>query len=210
MRVTDPHGVVSEYRLPGFTNDPAAYEMRTMDCMDCHNRPSHRFRSPNDAVDLAITLGTIDRKLPWVKSNAVAVLTQTYDTEPHALENISRSLRDKHSSTPQADALVTAVQKIYSENFFPEMKADWRAYPKNMGHKDWPGCFRCHDGRHKAVGDAKKKIPASDCASCHTILAQGSGEAMDKLNPKGSAFIHIDAEYETADCNSCHTGAFPK
>ena len=181
-----------------------------------HQR-SRRVRDADDGLHglsqppvTSLPLGTIDRKLPWVKSNAVAVLTQTYDTEPHALENISRSLRDKHSSTPQADALVTAVQKIYSENFFPEMKADWRAYPKNMGHKDWPGCFRCHDGRHKAVGDAKKKIPASDCASCHTILAQGSGEAMDKLNPKGSAFIHIDAEYETADCNSCHTGAFPK
>ncbi|MBZ5782384.1 hypothetical protein, partial [Klebsiella aerogenes] len=81
----NPRGEVTEYRLPGFTNAPASYETRTMDCMDCHNRPSHRFRSPNDAVDLALSLGTIDRKLPWVKSNAVAVLTQTYDTEPHAL-----------------------------------------------------------------------------------------------------------------------------
>ena len=210
VRVTNPRGEVTEYRLPGFTNDIATYEMRTMDCLDCHNRPSHRFRSPNDAVDLAITLGSIDRKLPWVKSNAVAALTQTYDTEARALENISHLLRGKYPGAPQADALVTAVQKIYSENFFPEMKADWRAYPENMGHKDWPGCFRCHDGRHKAVDDAKKKIPASDCAACHTILAQGNGDAMSKVNLKGSAFFHIDSEYENADCNSCHTGAFTK
>lgn len=209
VRVTDPRGVVSEYRLPGFTNDTAMFERRTMDCLDCHNRPSHRFRSPNDAVDLALSLGTIDRKLPWVKSNAVALLTQTYDTEPHALENISRTLREKYADTQQTKSLVTALQKIYSENFFPEMKADWRAYPENIGHKDWPGCFRCHDGRHRLVGGAAK-VPASECSACHTILAQGSGESLEKLNPKGSAFFHIDADYENADCNSCHTGAFTK
>jgi len=209
VRVTDPQGIITEYRLPGFTNDPAAYEIRTMDCMDCHNRPSHRFRSPNDAVDLALTLGTIDRALPWVKSNAVALLTQTYDTERHALDNISTGLRKIYGDEPETEHLVATVQRIFSQNFFPEMKADWRAYPENTGHKDWPGCFRCHDGRHRATSD-KKKIPASECSSCHTILAQGDGDAMSRVNLKGSAFFHIDAEYESADCNSCHTGAFPK
>ena len=90
------------------------------------------------------------------------------------------------------------------------MKADWRAYPENIGHKEWPGCFRCHDGTHKAVGNPKKKIPASDCSACHTILAQGDGEQLQKLNAKGDTFIHVDAEYENFDCSSCHTGAFPK
>jgi nitrate/TMAO reductase-like tetraheme cytochrome c subunit len=207
VRVTNPQGVVTEYRSPKFTNDISGYEIRTMDCLDCHNRPSHRYRSPNDALDLAISLGKIDHKLPWVKSNAVAVLTQTYDTEPHALENISAALRAKY---PGADSLVKEVQTIYSQNFFPEMKADWRAYPENIGHKDWPGCFRCHDGSHKAVNDAKKKIPASDCGACHTILAQGAGAELEKLNAKGSAFVHIDAEYSDFDCNRCHTGALPK
>jgi hypothetical protein len=172
--VTDNKGVVTEYRTPKFTDDPAKYEIRRMDCIDCHNRPSHRFRAPNDAVDLAMTLGAIDRNLPWVKSNAVAVLTQTYDTEAHALENISTTLRGKYPGAAPVDVLVKTVQTIYSQNFFPEMKADWRAYPENIGHKDWPGCFRCHDDEHKSA-DAKKKIPASDCFSCHTILAQGAG-----------------------------------
>ena len=209
VRVTDSKGVVTEYRTSKFTDDPAKYEIRRMDCMDCHNRPSHRFRTPNDAVDLAMTLGTIDRNLPWVKSNTVAVLTQTYDTEAHALENISTTLRGKYPGAAPADALVKTVQAIYSQNFFPEMKADWRAYPENIGHKDWPGCFRCHDGEHKSA-DATKKIPASDCSSCHTILAQGAGADLEKLNAKGNTFLHIDAEYENFDCNSCHTGAFLK
>ena len=138
VRVTDPKGVVTEYRAPNFTNDPAAFEIRTMDCIDCHNRPAHRFRSPNDATDLALALGKLDRTVPWLKSNVVAVLTQTYDTEAHALENISTTLRAKYSATPVAnvDALVKEAQTIYAGNFFPEMKADWRAYPENLGHKD--------------------------------------------------------------------------
>lgn len=210
VRVTNPQGVVTEYRSPKFTNDISQFEIRTMDCIDCHNRPAHRYRSPNDAVDLAMSLGTIDRNLPWAKSNIVAVLTQTYDTEAHALENIATTLRAKYSAASKLDALIHAAQTIYAKNFFPEMKADWRAYPENIGHKDWPGCFRCHDGSHKADNDAKKKIPASDCSSCHTILAQGAGADLEKLNPKGSAFIHIDAEYGNFDCNACHTGAFPK
>jgi hypothetical protein len=135
------------------------------------------------------------------------VLTQTYDTEPHAVENISATLRAKYSGAPQTDALVQAVQNIYSQNFFPEMKADWRAYPENLGHKNWPGCFRCHDGTHAAVNDPKKKIPASDCASCHTFLAQGAGAELEKLNPRGDTFTHIDAPYTDFDCARCHTGA---
>ena len=104
---------------------------------------------------------------------------------------------------------VAEVQRIYQTNFFPEMKADWRAYPNNIGHKEWAGCFRCHDGNHKTA-DGARKIAASDCNSCHVILAQGSGEQLEKLNPKGHSFFHIDAINEDFSCNNCHTGAFPK
>lgn len=210
VRVTDSKGVVTEYRTPQSTNDLKGYEIRTMDCIDCHNRPSHRFRSPNEATDLALSLGKIDRTLPWVKSNTVAVLTQPYESETQAMEKISSSLHAQYASTTNVDTLVKAVQTIYAANFFPEMKADWRAYPENIGHKDWPGCFRCHDGSHKAVGDLKKKIPASDCTACHTILAQGAGADLEKLSPKGTPFVHIDAEYSDFDCSRCHTGAFQK
>ncbi len=209
IRVTDLQGVVTEYRAPQFTNAIRDSEVRTMDCLDCHNRPAHRFLSPNEATDLALAQGKIDRALPWVKSNIVEVLTQTYDTEARALEQISATLRANYPGTAAVEPLVKQVQTLYAQNFFPEMKADWRAYPENIGHKDWPGCFRCHDGSHKAA-DGKKKIPASDCTSCHAILAQGAGADLERLNPKGSAFIHVDAEYGDFDCASCHTGAFTK
>jgi len=153
--------------------------------------------------------GKIDSSLPWAKSNAVAVLVQNYSTEAEAMEKISGSLKAQYSSAPQLASLVSAVQHIYRDNFFPEMKADWRAYPDNLSHKDFAGCFRCHDGLHKAA-DGKARISANDCNSCHTILAQGSGAQLTQLNPKGNSFFHIDAVNEDFSCNNCHTGAFPK
>ena len=204
VRVTDAKGVVTEYRTPKFTNDISGFEIRQMDCMDCHNRPAHRYHAPNDAVDLAMSTGKIDPQLPWVKSNAVAVLVSKYTTEDEALKNISSTLRSKYAATPGVDGLVKEVQDIYQQNFFPEMKADWRAYPENIGHKNWAGCFRCHDERHTAVG-LKKKIPASDCTSCHTIIAQGNSQELLQVSPAGQKFKHPGDEVDGA-CADCHTG----
>jgi len=209
VRLTEANGTVTEFRTPEFKDEPAKHTVRTADCMDCHNRPAHHFRSPNDAVDLAMASGRIDPTLPWVKSNLVALLVGSYETEDEALAKIDTTLREKYAGKPKVDTLVSSAQEIFKQTIFPEMKADWRAYPNNISHKDWAGCFRCHDGKHKTA-DGKKSIKASDCNSCHTILAQGAGEELNKLNPKGHTFFHIDAPNEDFDCNSCHTGAFPK
>jgi nitrate/TMAO reductase-like tetraheme cytochrome c subunit len=209
VRFTDASGGVTEYRTADFKEDPSKYPRRTMDCIDCHNRPAHHFRPPNEAVDLAMSAGRISPALPWVKSNAVALLTQSYSTEPEALQNIAKSLREKYRATAGVESLVSEVQRIYRQTLFPEMKADWRAYPDNLNHKEWAGCFRCHDGLHK-TSDGKRSIRASDCKSCHIILAQGSGQQLEKLNPQGHSFFHIDAINEDFSCNKCHTGAFPK
>ena len=209
VRFTDQLGVVTEYRTPDFKGDPNPSAIRRMDCMDCHNRPAHHLRSPSEAVDLAMSVGRIDPAVPWVKSNAVAVLTQSYTNETEALQSVASIFRSKYSSYPKIDALVGEVQSIFRNNFFPEMKANWRVYPDNISHKNWAGCFRCHDGRHKTA-DGKRSIKASDCNSCHIILAQGSGKQLDQLNAQGLPFIHIDTEYSDFSCAECHTGAFVK
>lgn len=208
VRFTDPLGVVTEFRTPNFNGNPAEIGIRTMDCMDCHNRPAHHLRSPSDAVDVSMAVGRIDPGLSWVKSNVVAVLTQSYSSEPQALEKIGAALRSQYPAYAKIDSLVAEAQAIYQSNFFPEMKAHWRAYPDNIGHKNWAGCFRCHDGRHKTA-DGKKTLQASDCNSCHTILAQGSGPQLEQLSSKGLKFFHLDAEYEEFSCHECHTGASP-
>lgn len=204
VRVTDPKGVVTEYRAPRFTNDISKFEIRQMDCMDCHNRPAHRYQAPNAAVNFAMSIGKIDPTLPFVKSNAVSLLVKKYETEPEALENIAATLRAKYAGAPGVEKLITEVQAIYRQNLFPEMKADWRAYPDNIGHKDWPGCFRCHDNNHPST-DGKRQIPASDCMSCHTIIAQGAGADLNLISPNGQKFKHPGDEVDGA-CNDCHSG----
>jgi hypothetical protein len=209
VRFTAADGSVTEYRSTEFKGELPAAATRTMDCLDCHNRPAHQFSAPNDAVDHAMARGLIDPAIPWIKSNVVAAVIGKYDTESEALAKIASTLKEKYPKEGRIDKVITAVQQIFKTNLFPEMKADWRAYPNHIGHKEWAGCFRCHDGKHK-TGDGKKMISANNCNACHTILAQGSGAELEKLNPKGHTFFHIDAVNEDFSCNTCHTGAFPK
>ena len=202
-------GVVTEFRTKNFTNAVDESEIRTVDCMDCHNRPAHKYKTPNAAVNLAMSLGGIDTKLPFVKSNAVYSLTLTYTNETQALQRIATLLAQSYPqekfNAEQASVrtAIKTVQQIYKDNFFPEMKADWKSYPDNIGHKDWLGCFRCHDGEHKATDG--KTIKANDCNACHTILAQGKGEELNLLTPAGQKFKHPGDEVDGA-CNDCHTG----
>jgi nitrate/TMAO reductase-like tetraheme cytochrome c subunit len=205
VRMTNPQGVTTEYRDPEFKDDPAKYEIRRMDCMDCHSRPAHKLHTPNEAVDLALLTGRLDPKTPWVKSKVVAALVKPYATRAEAEQGIANSLRDAYPDPARANPIIDEAQAIYRENFFPEVKVDWRTHPDFVGHKNWNGCFRCHDGKHVTT-DGKMSIKASDCRSCHLILAQGSGEALEKINAKGHDFIHIDAPYAEFSCTDCHTG----
>jgi nitrate/TMAO reductase-like tetraheme cytochrome c subunit len=205
VRMTElSQGIVTEFRSPKFTNAVDEASLRQMDCMDCHNRPAHRYQTPNSAVNLAMFLGKIDRGLSSIKSNALYVLTEPYTNDTQALQSIATTLSQRYPNDPRIRPAIDAVQLIYKDNFFPGMKASWKVYPDNIGHKDWPGCFRCHDGLHKTA-DGKRSIKANDCNACHTILAQGSGAELDQLTPGGQKFKHPGDEVE-GGCNDCHTG----
>ena len=206
VRVTDNTGVVTVYRKAGFKGDPDPRLIRVMDCIDCHNRPAHRFNSPNDAVDEAIYLGKIDRTLPSIKRTAVDDLSQPYSSSAEGEARISADLRKKYAGAKGLDDTVAAVIAVYRANFFPEMKVDWSKYPENIGHMDNPGCFRCHDGQHTA--DNGKPMPATACNSCHVILAQGSGADLSRLAPDGVAFKHPSTDIDGLGllCSDCHNG----
>ncbi|HVW22105.1 MAG TPA: NapC/NirT family cytochrome c [Opitutaceae bacterium] len=207
VRVTGPDGSAVVYRTADFKGEPPAGQIRRMDCIDCHNRPAHRYQSPNDAVDEAIYLGHIDAGLPSIKRTAVEVLTRSYPSQDAARAAISEELHRRYPATTRIVPTIAAVQAIYTENFFPEMKADWSKYPDNSGHLDSAGCFRCHDGKHLAVGDSRR-MPATDCNTCHTILAQGSGAELAKVAPEGQAFRHPSSDIDGLGllCNDCHNG----
>ena len=211
VRIVDrQQGVVTEFRTKNFTNDVSQYTIRAMDCMDCHNRPAHAYETPDDAVSLQISLRNIDGSLPYIKTNALYALTRPYTNETQALQGIATILADRYpgekypKGQTSVRAAIDVVQQIYTNNFFPEMKATWRVYPNNIGHRDWPGCFRCHDDKHMTP-DGQRTIKANDCNACHTILAQGSGEQLDQLTPNGQKFRHPGGEID-GSCNDCHDG----
>jgi nitrate/TMAO reductase-like tetraheme cytochrome c subunit len=162
----------------------ARAEHRKMDCVDCHNRPTHAFELPERAVDEAMTVNRIDRQLPFVKKQAVAVLRTEYPDRATASEKIPQAIVDfykaKYPETyqtrrPVVETAAQQVKAIYLRNIFPEMRITWGTHPNNLGHDDFLGCFRCHDGKHKA-GDGR--VISDDCSACHQILA------MDEKDPK--------------------------
>jgi len=205
VRLTDAKGLVTEFRSPKFKDDPAKHEIRTMDCMDCHNRPAHQFRTPNDAVDLAMALGRISTNLPAIKHTTVVALGQPYKTKEEGLQQIAAAVRAKYPGRPELDSTIAATQDIYRHYFFPEMKTDWKLFPNNIGHKDFPGCFRCHDGEHKAA-DGKRAINSKDCNSCHTILSEGRGPEPERLEATGLKFKHPEEGWDDLRCFDCHNG----
>ena len=214
MRVTNlKDGSARVFHTDTFTGTPPADKIRVMDCMDCHNRPAHSFPTANDAVEEALGAGTLSTRLPAIKRVAVQALSQKeIVTDAVAPGRIADYLRAKYtdpSVVAELPAAIAEVQKIYAATIFPARKADWRVYPNNIGHKDWPGCFRCHDDKHKSASGESPK--SSDCNSCHTLIAQGKGAELQTLSAKGLKFIHPDGELDPdLTCNDCHNGGIQK
>lgn len=219
IRVTKPNGEVSIYtdpdaKLPDL-NDPET-EIRSFDCMDCHNRPSHKFLAPATALNLALSTRQISPALPSVRQVGLDLLNAAYETREEAREKIGKGLNEWYGAN-KPEVLAThagditqaskALQTIYAENFFPEMKTDYRARETNLSHFVNDGCFRCHDNRKV---NEKGETIKNDCRTCHLIVAQGPSENIADLqqNILGLDFQHpedIDDAWKEMKCTECHT-----
>lgn len=162
----------------------AQLTVRKMDCIDCHNRPTHAFELPDRAVDKALNNKRMSAELPYIKKKAVELLKGEYASRDEAASKIVLAINEfyrtsypdvfKHKRA-QVDAAAETVKAIYLRNVFPEMKLLWGTHPNNIGHEEAVGCFRCHDGNHTS---ASGRSISSDCDTCHTVLAQ------DEKDPK--------------------------
>ena len=216
IHVKDMQGRVTEYFLKdsGMTKDQIAKAAKhRMDCVDCHNRPTHIYVPPDASVDQSLTAHRLDASLPYLKQQAVAALTAKYDTTDQAMEGIAKSLRDfyetKYPDVAKNKQLeirnaVDETQRIFRSTTFPEMKLNWQTHPTNIGHFYFNGCFRCHDGQHfSADGRAVPK----DCDSCHTVLEQQEN-GVSVLAQGKQGFQHpVDiGDLSQVSCSDCHTG----
>jgi nitrate/TMAO reductase-like tetraheme cytochrome c subunit len=149
-----------------------------MQCVDCHNRPTHTFELPERGVDKALALGEIPVSLPYVKKQGVQILKASYVSNAEASSKIPTALTDYYRQNHPAlfnqrsreiETAGTALASIYNRNVFPDLKVTWGTYPNNLGHTDFPGCFRCHDERKESGSDLTL---TQDCSACHEMLAE--------------------------------------
>lgn len=190
-------------------------ETRVMDCIDCHNRPSHDYKAPQNFIDKSISEGKIPKSLPGIKQIAMTVLSQTYSRKDTAFLEIRNQLNGFYSSTypdvfearkTDVENAISEVQNAYANNIFPAMKADWRGYPNNIGHMESDGCYRCHNDRHSSESG---KVISRDCNLCHNILAQGTADSMEYSNSfvplEFKHPVEIDEAWRTEMCSMCHS-----
>jgi len=177
----------SDGKLTHFSNRKAPEEggaWRTMDCVDCHNRPTHVYKPAADEVDRVISEGLVDKSLPYVRREGVRIIDENYASHEEAREKIRKQLRQFYAenypeiaekAAAKIEAAGKALGDAYAVNVFPGMHVGWDTYPNHIGHHQSPGCFRCHS--RKMRSEDRQRIP-NDCDTCHVILAE------EEENPK--------------------------
>ena len=202
------------------TDDPLSQDEiessspRIMDCIDCHNRPSHDYKSPMRFLNSALTSQELPPDLPEIKRIAQEVCIEEYESieeaEQSIQQNISAFYADKYpeiysKEKNKIEQAVKTVQTLFLQNIFPEMKVRWDTHLSHIGHLFSKGCFRCHNETHKSSQNDKIR---QDCSLCHVITAQGNPwEFMEGTMTEPLEFKHpvdIDEAWKEGLCSECH------
>jgi hypothetical protein len=190
---------------------------RLVDCVDCHNRPSHIYRTPSSFINTAITEGRIDRSLPFIKQISVQACLPEYKSDAEAAAGIAAKVKNFYAkdhpevlkdSAAAVEKSIEGIRDAFSRNIFPEMKVSWEKYTDHIGHLNSSGCFRCHDDKHVSQDG---RVISKNCSLCHTIYAQGKEGAMQFAKGEESLeFIHpedIGDAWKESGCAECHSSS---
>ncbi len=217
VRVKNSEGKITVYKStdnPLTDDEIQRGKIRRMDCIDCHNRPTHIYHPPARSINHVMSLGWVDPALPGIKGVTVKALEAPYTTKQGGLDSIRLAIQDYYTTTypevarsmqPAITRAIEETQKIYSRNYFPEMGVSWKKFPDNIGHMYYPGCFRCHDGKHVSEDG---KVLSRDCNTCHVILAQQIGSDSLHLSLTGVSYQHpvdIGDAWKETNCSDCHS-----
>jgi hypothetical protein len=192
----------------------SASQTRIMDCIDCHNRPSHNYKSPPVYFDHAMLTGAISKDIPFFKKVSMGILRDTFRDKDTALIMIRDSITHYYqtgfnsyysSNKENIDHSIASLQKAFSDNTFPKMKVTYDHYPEHIGHLESDGCFRCHNDAFVASDGSKI---SRDCSLCHNIVGQGKQGSMEYTNVRDNLeFKHpvdIGTAWKEANCSECH------
>ena len=186
--------------------------------MDCHNRPSHDYYTPEYFINDAITAGIIPKELPDIKSVAMDILNEDFPTKDSAMSYIESEVKMYYEFMHEelylknralVDQAIAGIQDEFNKNIFPRMKVRWNVYPNHIGHLEFNGCFRCHNDKHTT---SEGQVISMDCDLCHTIVAQGRPDTLQvaAIN-KSLEFIHPNDPnqgWKGKLCVECHKNLY--
>ncbi len=186
--IEDENGeLVTEYFDPDraaelIHTDPQRIESdkRLMDCMDCHTRVTHIFRSPGELIDIAFIRGKIDESLPFIKREGLKALDPPNSSLAQAISKIEAIRNFYETSYPKIyvsqgrmiEQAIDEMKEVARLTTFPYMKVSWETYIDNSGHRESPGCFRCHGKLEAITGDKKGEIISAKCDLCHYVVTE--------------------------------------
>ncbi len=214
------------------------FELRRMNCIDCHNRVAHSFEDASGALDEALFRNEIDPRLPFIKREGMRVLTVSYANREAASQQIPSEIyefyREQYPETSarQVGSILNAsaaLVAVYQRNVWPEYGVTWGLHANHAGHEDYPGCFRCHND-NQISQDGERTLLGDDCTICHAILTDRAPISLPLVTdaPLTSTRLNLpkqivfetragDAkfdhekhlEYEKGRCVACHNALFP-
>jgi mono/diheme cytochrome c family protein len=195
-----------------------------MDCITCHNRITHLVPNPEDTVDHLIARGMISKAIPEIRLKAIEVYSKLHSSSQAGLNGIAGLegyYQDYHpdyyaAHKDEISRAIAALQEAYRSSVFPEQNSSWETHPNNVGHKNSPGCFRCHDGEHL---DQEKNAIRLECNLCHSIPISASGtdfvtdieisRGPEPESHHNTNWIILHRQVYNSTCSNCHTTSNP-
>jgi mono/diheme cytochrome c family protein len=220
IRVNREDGTTVEYTAEGASVDPDDYTIHEVDCITCHNRISHLIPTPRNVVDKALFQGDIASDIPNIRAKAVEVLSPGYespDTAKAAIAELDAYYRENYPEfyADNGDKIASTIlllEQLYENNTYTDQKLDWQTHPNNIGHRDSPGCFRCHDGKHFSPEGVAIRLECNLCHSIPQIVRPGEIEPMLPLATGIEPVTHLDSTWISRhhnelneSCANCHT-----
>ena len=224
-----PDGKVTEFfdteaGLPPDFGKQVESQLHRMDCIDCHTRISHLFRSPSNAMDEALARGLLDSSMPYIKAEGTKILSEEYpslDAGMRAVEDLEGWYKTNEpdyyaANTQKVQQAVIEIKGIFSQTVFPNLKVGWQTHPDNAGHREFPGCFRCHDGKHVSPQGQTVRLECNLCHSIPEVVASDDAAPVLSVDKPGEPESHKDSNWiarhrfvfdET--CAGCHNVTNP-
>lgn len=227
VRVVSPEGLFTDYVDVESGFDPSLVnpgDLKEMDCTTCHNRVTHQIFTPEDTVNQLLNRGLISQSIPEIRKKAVEVYSQIYDTVEMGIAGIGGLAGYYEVYHPdfyksrgeELHSAIAVLQDAYSKSVFPEQGADWTTHYNNVGHKDSPGCFRCHGGTHL---DDEQQAIRLECNLCHSIpvvASQSDFLVNIEISRGPEPQSHLDANWISLHhlaidptCANCHSTGNP-